>query len=81
MRREENQNWGSFLESQATVMMIDDKITEVMTLSKEKREEKLSLSELGSSPIGSFQSLQSNQSSEEDKMIPYVPPAGKIRVL
>ena len=29
---------GSFLESQVTVMMTDDKINEVMTLSKEKRE-------------------------------------------
>ena len=52
---------GSFLESQATVMMIDDKSTGVITPSKEKREEKSKLSELGSSPLGSFQSLQSNQ--------------------
>ena len=72
---------GSFLERQVTVMMTDDKITEVMTLSKEKGEEKLSLGKLGSSPVGSFQSLQSSQNSEEDKMIPFVPQVGETRVL
>ena len=41
----------------------------------------MSLSELGSSPIGSFQSLKSSQSSDEDKMIPYVPPLGEVKVL
>ena len=38
-----------------------------------------------SSPLGSFQSLHSSQSSEErmkgTKMIPYVPPSKEIRVL
>ena len=52
-----------------------------MTLSKEEGEKELSLRELCSSPIGSFQLLQSSQSSEEDKMIPYVPPLGEVRVL
>ena len=45
---------GSFLESQMTVMMTDNKSTGVITPSKEKREEKTKISELGSSPLGSF---------------------------
>ena len=72
---------GSLIENQTTVMMTGKDITGVMTLSKEKGEKELSLSELGKSPIGSFQLLQSSQSSEEDKMIPYVPPLGEVRVL
>ena len=39
------------------------------------------LSELGSLPVGSFQSTQSSQSSEIDKMIPYVPPLGEVMIL
>ena len=39
------------------------------------------MSELGSSPLGNFQSLDSSQSSERDKMIPYVSPLEKVRVL
>ena len=34
-----------------------------------------------SSPLGSFQSLHSSQSSEKEKIIPYVPPSEEIRVL
>ena len=34
-----------------------------------------------SSPLGSFQSLHNSQSSEKEKMIPYVPPSEEIRVL
>ena len=49
--------------------MTGEEITGVMTPSKEKEEKELSLSELGSSPIGSFQPLQSSQSSEEYKVI------------
>ena len=33
-----------------------------------------------SSPLGSFQSLHSRQSSKREKMIPYVPPSEEIRV-
>ena len=72
---------GSLLENQITVMLTAKEITGVMTPSKEKGEKELSLSELGSSSIGSFQLLQSSQSSEEDKMIPYVPPLGEVRIL
>ena len=59
--------------------MTEKGTTKVMTPSKEEREKESSLSELGSSPIGSFQSLQSSQSSEVDTIIPYVSP--KVRVL
>ena len=81
MRRKENQKGLVFLESRATVMMTDDKSTGVITWSKEKREGKSKLSELDSSPIGSFQSLQSNQSSNEDEVLPHVPPVGETRLL
>ena len=39
------------------------------------------MSELDSSPLGSFQPLQSSQSSEEDKMVLDIPPVGETRVL
>ena len=39
------------------------------------------LNELGSSPLGSFQSLHSSQGSEMDKIIPYVPPSEEVKVL
>ena len=48
---------------------------------KEIREDGLGLVEPSSSPLGSFQSLHSSQSSEKDKMIPYVSPLEEIRVL
>ena len=48
---------GSFSESQRPVTMTGDKVSEVTTPSKEKREKELNLSELGSSHLGSFQSL------------------------
>ena len=39
------------------------------------------LSELGSSPLGSFQSLPSSQGSEKDKIISYIPPMEEMKVL
>ena len=39
------------------------------------------LSEFGSFPLGSFQSLHSSQGSERDKMITYVPPLEEVKVL
>ena len=72
---------GSLLENQGTVMVTGNKVTRVTTPSKEEGKKELSLSKLGSSPTGSFQSLQSSQSSQEDKMIPYVPPLGGVTVL
>ena len=80
MNREERKlEKGSFLESHMTVMMTGDNVSEVTTPSKEEREKELNLSELGSSPLGSFQSLQSSQCSEEDKMILGIPLVGETR--
>ena len=45
---------GSHLENPITVIMTEKETTKVMTPSKEEREKESSLSELGSSPIGSF---------------------------
>ena len=70
---------GSHLENPITVIMTEKGTTKVMIPCKEERERESSLSELGRSPIGSFQSLQSSQSSEVDTIIPYV--SQKVRVL
>ena len=51
------------------------------TPGREVGKEGSGLSELGSSLLGSFQSLQSSQGSERDKMIPYVPPSEEVKVL
>ena len=58
---------GSLVEKQTTVMMSGEEMVKVLTPSKGKGEEQSSLGELGSSPLGSFWSLDSSQSSEEDK--------------
>ena len=52
--------------------MTDEEFVKVATPDNEMGKEGSGLSELGSSPLGSFHSLQSSQSSESDKMIPYV---------
>ena len=65
---------GSHLENRITVIMTEKGTTKVMTPSKEEREKESSLSELGSLPIGSFQSLQSSQSSEDDRILSHVSP-------
>ena len=67
-REEKGVERGNVLESQMTVMMTDDKDSTITTPSKGKVEKELDLNEPGSSPFGSFQSLQSSQSSEEDKI-------------
>ena len=61
---------GSLVEKQTTVMMTGEEMVKVVTPGKGKGEEELSLSELGSSPLGSFQLPDSSQSSERHKMIP-----------
>ena len=61
-------------------MMTEDKISTMSALSNEKNTE-LNLSELGSSPIGSFQSLQSSQCSEGGNSTPIIPLVGGTRVL
>ena len=69
-----------FLACQMTVMMTEDKISTMSTPSKEKIRE-LNLSELGSSPAGSFQSLQSSQSSEGGSSTSIILLVGGTRVL
>ena len=51
----------------------------VATPAKEKGEEESGLSELGISPLGSSQSIQSSQSSEGNKIILYVAPLKEIK--
>ena len=72
---------GSLLERQMTVIVTDGEMIRVATPAKERGKEESVLSELSSSPLGSYQSIQSSQSSEGDKMIPYVAPLKEMRVL
>ena len=51
------------------------------TLDAEIEREGSGLSELGSSPLGSFQSLPSSQDSEKDKMTTYVLPHREMKVV
>ena len=50
-------------------------------IDEEIQEREQEISGVGSSPGGSFPSLSSSQSSGNNKMIPYVSPVGKVRVL
>ena len=54
--------------------MTDEEFVRVAIPDKELGKEGSVLSELGSSPLGSFQSISSSQSSDGGKMISYVPP-------
>ena len=67
------------LAGQVTVMMAD-KIPTLLTPCKGGNKE-LNLSELGSSPTGSFQSLQSSQSSDRGSGMSITPLVGGTRVL
>ena len=78
-RKESELEESGFLACQMTVMMTD-KIPTMSTPSKRENKE-LNLSELGSSPKGSFQSLQSSQSSEGGSVMSIIPPVGGTRVL
>ena len=69
------------LEEQSTVTMTGEESVRITTPDREMRKEGSGLSELGSSSLGSFQLIQSSQSSEIDKMIPYVPPLGELKIL
>ena len=62
-----------------TVMMTDKDPAWLTPCKGENKE--VSVSELGSSPTGSFQSIQSSQSSEEGSGTSMIPPAGGTRVL
>ena len=72
---------GGLLEEQLTVTMTGEETVRITTPDREIGKEGSGLSELGSSPLGSFQSIQNSQSSEIDKMIPYVPPLGEVKIL
>ena len=72
---------GSPLEKQMTVMMTSEQSVEGSTPDREIQKIRAGISELDSSPLVSFQSLNSSQSSARDKMIPYVPPLGEVRIL
>ena len=52
-----------------------------LIIGEEMQEREQEISGVGSSPGGSFPSLSSSQSSGDNKMIPYVSPIGKVRVL
>ena len=64
----------------STVIMTGEEFAGESIPEREIRKEGLGLSELSSSPLGSFQLLHSSQGSE-DRMIPYVPPSEEVKVL
>ena len=68
-----------FIACQMTVMMTDKK--SIMSTPSKRENKELSLSELGSSPTGSFQSLQSSQSSEGGSSMSIISQTGGTRVL
>ena len=65
---------------QSTVIMTGDESTNGSMPVREVGTEGLGLSEHSRSPLGSFQSLNSSQGSEKDKMILYVPPSEEVKV-
>ena len=72
---------GGLLEEQSTVTITGEESVKITTPDREMGKEGSGLGELSSSPLGSFQSIQSSQSSEIDKMIPYVSPLGEVKIL
>ena len=66
---------------QSAVIMTDDEFVGGSMPDREVGKEGSGLSELGSCPLGSFQSLHSSQGSERDRMIPYVPPPEEVKML
>ena len=79
--KENSQKQDSPLGKQSPVIKTSGDPVRAVTPDRETGKEGLGLSELGSSPLGSFWSLQSSQSSEGDKMIAYVPPLEEVKVL
>ena len=76
-----SQGKSSPLGKKSTVIMTGEELVRVSTPDREIGKEGLGLRELGSSPLGSFQSLLSSQSSEGDKMISYEPPLDEMKVI
>ena len=71
----------SLLEKQSTVIMTGEEFVRESMPDRGIEKVGSGLSELGISLLGGFQSLNSGQSSEKDRMIPYVPPLEELRVL
>ena len=69
------------LEEQSTVTMTGEETVRITTPDREIGKEGSGLNEFGSSPLGGFKLIQSSQSSEIDKMIPYEPPLGEVKIL
>ena len=76
-----SQEKSSPLGKHSVVMMTGEGSVRGSTPEKEIGREGSGLSELGSLPFGSFQSLPSSQGSKKDKMITYVPPLAEMKVL
>ena len=72
-----NQERSSPVREQSTVIMTGKEFVDRSTSEKEGS----GLSELGSSLLGSFQSLHSSQGRERDTMISHVPPSKEVKVL
>ena len=72
---------GSLLEGPSTVTLTGDESVRGSTPERGIKKVGSGLSELSSSLLGSFQSLNSSQSSERDKIIPYVTPLKEMKVL
>ena len=79
--KQDSQKKNSPSGKQSTVIMTGEELVRVATPDREIGKEGSGLSELGSLPLGSFQSLQSSQSRYRDRMITYVPPLKEVRVL
>ena len=76
-----NQEKSIPLEERSTVIMTGKESIRGSMPDREVGKEGLGFSEIGSSPLESFQLLHSSQGSESDKMIPYVPPVEEVKVL
>ena len=76
------QEWSSPVMNQLPARMTGDEFTDGSMPVREVRDKELgSMEDPINSPLGSFQSLHSSQSSEKDKMIPYLPPSEEVRML
>ena len=69
------------LEEQSAITMTEEGFPRESTPDGEIEKVVSGLREPGSSLLGSFQSLNSSQSSKKDRIIPYVPPLKEVRVL
>ena len=71
----------SHLGKHSTVTMTSEESMRGSTADKEIERGGSGLSELGGSPLGSFQSLPSSQGSEKYKIISYIPPMEEMNML